>query len=40
MGLIQRIAGKDPMMRQFVPEARTYRVARTKRTAPHMQRQY
>jgi hypothetical protein len=39
-GAIRRLSGKDPMRRKFDRAATTYRVARTKRPASHLQRQY
>jgi hypothetical protein len=40
MGLIMRLAGKDPMRRSFEPDAGTYRVLSTPRPGSHMRRQF
>ena len=39
-GFIMRLAGKDPMRRQFQSEADTYRVPCSPRPASHMLRQF
>jgi hypothetical protein len=40
MGLIMRLVGQDPLRRQRVPEAETYRVTRRPRSGSHMQHQF
>ncbi len=41
MGLVRRfLLGKDPMRRQFEPEANTYRVPRQPRPATHLKQQF
>jgi hypothetical protein len=40
VGAIRRMVGDDPMHRKFEPEATTYKVARSQRSAAHMWRQY
>lgn len=40
IGLVMRLLGKDPMHRQFEPDAETYRVIRSTRPATHMLRQF
>jgi Saxitoxin biosynthesis operon protein SxtJ len=40
MGLLMRLAGKDPMRRRYAPEADTYRVVRQPRPSSHMMRQF
>jgi Saxitoxin biosynthesis operon protein SxtJ len=40
IGFVMRVARKDLMPARFDPNAKTYRVPRTKRPASHMQRQY
>lgn len=40
IGLVMRLLGKDPMYRQFEPDAETYRVIRSARPASHMLRQF
>jgi hypothetical protein len=40
IGVIMRVAGKDPLGRKFQRQAATYRTAHDKRPAIHMQRQY
>ncbi len=40
IGLVMRLLGKDPMHRQFEPDAETYRVIRSARPASHMLRQF
>jgi hypothetical protein len=41
MGLVRRfLLGRDPMRRQFEPEADTYRVPRQPRPATHLKQQF
>jgi hypothetical protein len=40
MGLVFRLAGRDPMQRAFDPNATTYRVSRKPRPGAHMLRQF
>ncbi len=40
MGFVMRLAGKDPMRRQFQADADTYRVPCSPRPASHMFRQF
>lgn len=41
MGLVRRfLLGKDPMRRQFEPDADTYRVPRQPRPATHLKHQF
>lgn len=40
IGLTMRLAGKDPMRRQYILESKTYRVARAPRTGQHMRQQF
>jgi polyferredoxin len=40
IGIMLRIAHKDPMQRHFDRDAASYRIPRTKRPASHMLRQY
>ena len=40
MGLVMRLLGKDPMNRQFLEEAESYRVARTPRPRTHLKHQF
>jgi hypothetical protein len=40
MGLLMRLAGKDPMRRRYAPEADTYHVVRQPRPSSHMMRQF
>lgn len=39
-GLVMRLMGKDPMHRQFEPDAETYRIVRSPRPSSHMARQF
>jgi len=40
MGLVMKLAGRDPMCRGFEPDATTYRVIRTPRPASHMKNMF
>lgn len=40
MGILMRRFGRDPMHRRFEPDATTYRVSKSPRTAAHMTRQF
>jgi len=40
MGILMRRFGRDPMRRRFEPDATTYRVPKSSRTAAHMTRQF
>lgn len=40
MGLVMKLAGRDPMCRGFEPDAPTYRVIRTPRSASHMKNMF
>lgn len=40
MGLVLRLAGRDPMQRAFDRNAATYRVRRTSRPGTHLLRQF
>src|SRR5262245_28616912 len=40
MGVVMRLAGRDPMRRGFDPEAQTYRVNRQPRPASHMKNMF
>lgn len=40
MGFLMRLTGRDPLDRRFDRSASSYRIARSKRHASHMQRQY
>ena len=40
MGLLLRRFGRDPIQRHFEPNAATYRVPKSPRTAAHMTRQF
>jgi len=40
MGILMRRFGRDPMQRRFEPDATTYRVPKSSRTAAHMTRQF
>ncbi len=40
MGILMRRLGGDPMHRRFEPDATTYRVPKSPRTAAHMTRQF
>jgi uncharacterized membrane protein len=40
MGMVMKIAGRDPMRRDFDPEAQTYRVVRQPRPAAHMKNMF
>jgi polyferredoxin len=40
MGLIMRLAGKDPMRRRYEPESKSYRVLSSPRPGSHMLRQF
>ena|SRR3989442_11875600 len=40
MGLVRRLAGRDPMQRAFDPKATTYRVPQRPRPGTHMMRQF
>jgi len=40
MGILMRRFGGDPMHRRFEPDATTYRVPKSSRTAAHMTRQF
>ena len=40
MGILMRRFGGDPMHRRFEPDATTYRVPKSPRTAAHMTRQF
>ena len=40
MGILMRRFGRDPMHRRFEPDATTYRVPKSPRTAAHMTRQF
>ncbi|MEQ1654308.1 MAG: SxtJ family membrane protein [Nitrospira sp.] len=40
MGLVMKLAGRDPMCRGFEPDAPTYRVIRNPRPASHMKNMF
>lgn len=40
MGVVMRLAGRDPMRRTFDPDAQTYRVIRQARPASHMKNMF
>jgi hypothetical protein len=40
IGLVMKLAGRDPMCRGFEPDAPTYRVIRTPRPASHMKNMF
>lgn len=40
MGLVMKLAGRDPMCRGFDPDAQTYRVVRQPRPASHMKNMF
>lgn len=40
MGLIMKLAGRDPMRRGYEPDAQTYRVIRQPRPASHMKNMF
>jgi|SRR5688572_8986710 len=40
IGIVRRLAGKDPMLRRFDSGLSTYRIPRDKRPASHMHHQY
>ena len=40
MGIVMRLAGRDPMRRSFDPDAQTYRVIRQARPASHMKNMF
>ena len=40
MGVVMRLAGRDPMRRSFDPDAQTYRVIRQARPASHMKNMF
>jgi hypothetical protein len=40
MGMVMKLAGRDPMRRAFDPEAITYRVVRQPRPASHMKNMF
>jgi len=40
MGLVMKLTGRDPMRREFEPEAQTYRVIRQPRPASHMKNMF
>ena len=40
MGLVMKLAGRDPMCRGFEPDAPTYRVIRQPRPASHMKNMF
>ena len=40
MGILMRRFGGDPLHRRFEPDATTYRVPKSRRTAAHMTRQF
>ena len=40
MGLVMKLAGRDPMCRSFEPDAPTYRVIRQPRPASHMKNMF
>lgn len=40
MGLVMKLAGRDPMRRGFEPDAQTYRVTRQPRPASHMKNMF
>ena len=40
MGILMRRFGRDPMHRRFEPDATTYRVPKSARSAAHMSRQF
>ncbi len=40
MGIVMKVAGRDPMRRAFEPDAQTYRVIRQPRRASHMKNMF
>ena len=40
MGIVMKVAGRDPMRRAFEPDAQTYRVIRQPRPASHMKNMF
>ena len=40
MGLVMKLTGRDPMRREFEPDAQTYRVIRQPRPASHMKNMF
>ena len=40
MGLVMRLTGRDPMRREYEPDAQTYRVIRLLRPASHMKNMF
>jgi hypothetical protein len=40
MGMIMRLWGRDPLHREFAPEAETYRVWRQPRSPTHLTHQF
>lgn len=40
MGLVMKLSGRDPMRREFEPDAQTYRVIRQPRPASHMKNMF
>ena len=40
MGLVMKLTGRDPMRREFEPDARTYRVICQPRPASHMKNMF
>ena len=40
MGLVMKLTGRDPMRREFEPDALTYRVIRQARPAAHMKNMF
>ena len=40
MGLVMKVAGRDPMRRGYEPDAKTYRVIRQPRPASHMKNMF
>ena len=40
VGLLMRLAGKDPMRRRYEPGVGSYRVDKASRTGSHMQQQF
>jgi saxitoxin biosynthesis operon SxtJ-like protein len=40
MGIVMKLAGRDPMRRAFEPDAQTYRVIRQPRPASHMKNMF
>ena len=40
MGVVMKLTGRDPMRREFEPDAQTYRVIRQPRPASHMKNMF